>query len=124
MINGSFSDFHSLPTVKTSIECNAAISYLEFTLDTGFSGYIKINQEVADDLRIKKLGLRYMNNANGQRVRAGFAYGFAELEGKKKSVEIIVADGPLLLGINFLAAFGYKAIVDCKNWACHLELAP
>lgn len=68
--------------------------------------------------------MTYMHNANGQRVPAGFAYGFAELEGKKKSVEIIVADGSQLLGINFLSVFGYKAVVDGKNWVCQLEAAP
>lgn len=124
MVNGSFLDFRPLPTVKVLVEFNEAVSYPEFILDTGFSGDLKVDRQTAFELGIEKLDVTHIDNANGQRIPVGFAYGFAELEGKKKSVEIIVADGPHLLGINFLSTFGYKAVVDCKNWLCHLETAP
>jgi len=124
MIEGSFSDFHPLPTVKVFVEFKEAVVYSEFILDTGFSGDLKIDLQTAVELGIKELDMKYIYNANGQRVPVGFAYGFAELENKKKSVEIIVADGPHLLGISFLASFGYASFVDCKNWICRLEAAP
>jgi predicted aspartyl protease len=123
MINGSFLDFRPLPTIKVLVKFNEAVVYPEFILDTGFSGDLKIDPERATELGIEKLGTKYIDHANGQRVLVSFAYGFAELENQKKSVEIIVAAGPHLLGINFLAVFGYKSVVDCKNWVCHLELA-
>jgi predicted aspartyl protease len=125
MVNGSFLEFLPLPTVKVPLLFNEAVSNPDFILDTGFSGDLKVNQETATDLGIdsKDLAATYFRNANGQRVLGGLAHGFAELEGKRRSVEIIVADGPQLLGIKFLATFGYKAIVDCKNWECRLEYA-
>jgi predicted aspartyl protease len=124
MIEGSFLDFHPLPTVKVLVKFDETVVYSQFVLDTGFSGDLKVDPQTAAGLGIENLGTKYIHNANGQRVLVGFAYGFAELENKKKSVEIIVADGPHLLGIGFLAVFGYKSVVDCKNWICHLELAP
>jgi predicted aspartyl protease len=107
------------------VEFNGAISYPEFVIDTGFTGDLKIDLKTAAELGIEyeKLDVTSIGNANGQLIPAGFTNGFSELQNRKKSIEIIVADGPHLLGINFLATFGYKAVVDCKNWECYLEAA-
>lgn len=127
MVQGSFIELRParpLPALKVVVEFNGAVSDPEFIIDTGFTGDIKIDLKTAGELGIGNLDVTSIENANGQLIPAGFAYGFVEMENRKRSIEIVVADGPHLLGINFLATFGYKAIVDAKNWECHLELAP
>jgi predicted aspartyl protease len=123
MIPGSF--LGNLPTLRVPVEFNGAVSNPDFIIDTGFSGCLKVDSATAKELGIEedKLDVVHVRNANGQKVPAGLAHGFAELESKKRAVEILVADGPYLLGINFIATFNYKAIIDCKNWECRLESA-
>ena len=42
------------------------------------------------------------------------ALAFAEIEGITARVQVGISNGSSLAGINFLARFGYRAIVDCK----------
>jgi predicted aspartyl protease len=125
MVNGAFLDFINLPAIKVPIEFQGGVSAPLFIIDSGFSGFLKVNSETAKDLGMEesKLDVAHFRNANGERIPARLAYGFAELENQKKSIEIIVADGPELLGIGFMSTFGYKAIIDCKNWEARMEAA-
>ena len=43
------------------------------------------------------------------------------MEGEKKYIEVLIADGLPLLGISFLSKFGYKAEIDCRNKTIALE---
>ena len=123
MVDGFFLNIRDLPAVKVPVVFGETVSSPDFILDTGFSGDIKVDTQTANDLGIdlNDAAITYIGNATGQRVPARLAHGFAELEGKKKPMNIIVADGPHLVGISFLSAFGYTAVVDCKNWECYLE---
>jgi predicted aspartyl protease len=125
MIDGFFLEYHTLPAVRIPVLFNEAVSTPDFILDTGFSGDLKVDHIAADDLDIdlRDASVVYIGNANGERVLARLTHGFAELEGKRRPINIIIADGPYLVGISFLATFGYKAIIDCKNWECRLEKA-
>ena len=125
MVDGFFLTFRNLPAVRVPVAFGQLVSNQDYILDTGFSGDIKVDLQTAKELGIDmgSIVAAHIDNANGQRVPAGLAHGFAEMEGRKKPVGIIIADGPHLVGMGFLSVFGYKAVVDGKNWECHLEFA-
>lgn len=127
MVDGFFVTLRNLPAVKVLVSFGESmISGQDFILDSGFSGDVKVDVQTAQELGIPidALSTTFIYNANGEHIPVGFAHGFAEMEGKKRPVNIIVADGPHLVGMGFLSAFGYRAIIDAKNWECHLEFAP
>jgi predicted aspartyl protease len=121
MMQGSFLEERELPTIQFPIFCGPTMMESVFILDTGFSGDIKIDHLVATKLGVITQGMRYFENANGERVAAGFSLGYAEMEGRKRIVNIIIADGPHLAGGGLFSLFGYKAVADFKNKKTHLE---
>lgn len=121
MVHGSFLTDRDLPTIQVPIAFGQTVLLPTFILDTGFSGEIKVDEQTASELGIIAQGVGYIDNANGQRISAKFSPGYAELEGKKKLISIIIADGPHLAGIGLFSLFGYKVVVDCKNKTAHLE---
>lgn len=123
MVHGSFSQGTEVPYIEMSVFSGKKVLHAVFVLDTGFSGYVKIDQQTADEFGIVPMGKVDAVNANGERVRVGLANGYAELEGRKMLVEILIFDGACLAGVGLFSVFGYKVVVDCKNRTAHLELA-
>lgn len=121
MVHGSFLVDRDLPTIQIPIAFRETVIFPTFILDTGFSGYVKFDQQTADELGIVAKGVTYVDNANGQRVLAQLSTGYAELENKKRPIDIIIADGPLLAGMGLFMLFEYKVVIDCKNRTAQLE---
>jgi|SRR5580704_7231365 predicted aspartyl protease len=121
MVHGSFLADRDLPTIQVAVAFGQTVLFPTFILDTGFSGDIKVDQQTAEELGIIAQGVGYIDNANGERVPAQFSPGYAEMEGKKKPISIVIANGPHLAGIGLFSLFGYKVVVDCKNKTAHLE---
>ena len=94
MVDGFFLNLRDLPAVKVPVVFGEAVSSPDFILDTGFSGDIKVDPRTANDLGIDldEAAITHISNANGQRVPARLAHGFAELEGKKKPMSIILSN--------------------------------
>lgn len=94
----------------------------EFVLDTGFSGDLKIDEQVAKELGVVAgvQGMRF-RNANGESIFAKSVHGFAELEGRRVPIKILVVDGMSLAGMGLFGAFGYRISIDCKNEEVYLE---
>jgi len=116
-----FLEDRNLPIIQVPIAFGETVILPTFILDTGFSGDIKIDQQTADELGIEALGVGDVAVGNGQRISARFSPAYAELEGKKKPISIVIADGPHLAGISLFTLYGYKVVVDCKNRTAHLE---
>lgn len=121
MVYGSFLADRDLPTIQVAIAFGQTVLFPTFILDTGFSGDIKVDHQTAEELGIAAQGVGHTINANGERVLAQFSPGYAEIEGRKKPISIVIADGPHLAGIGLFSLFGYKVIVDCKNKTVHCE---
>lgn len=121
MVYGSFLSDRDLPAVQVKISFGETILSPIFILDTGFANDIKVDQQTADDLGIVTQGISRISNANGQVVFGGISPGYADREGKKRPISILIAPGPHLAGMGLFTLFEYKVVVDCKNKTAHLE---
>jgi predicted aspartyl protease len=121
MVHGAFLADRDLPTIQVPVAFRETVLFPTFILDTGFSGYIKVDQQTADELGIEVQGVTHIDIANGERIPAGVSTGYAELENKKKPIDIIIAKGSPLAGMGLFTLFEYKVVVDCKNRTAHLE---
>ena len=121
MIRGSFSLDRDFPEVVLPVFFGQKVLHLPFILDTGFSGDLKIDEKTAVDLGITVTNEGYFINANGESVPAGTVRGYADMEGRKVHVTIIIKNGASLAGGALFSALGYKVVVDYKNREAHLE---
>jgi predicted aspartyl protease len=96
----------------------------EFVLDTGFSGDLKLDQQTAADLGIVAVQSDVpFINANGDRILVDLAHGFAEMDGRRAPIRILIGGGMPLAGSGLFSVFGYRVVVDYKNKTAHLERA-
>jgi len=119
MVKGIFRQ--NTPIVKISIIWGQTIRAPFVVLDTGFTGYLQITSKMASELGLKPSGVLPVRIPTGQIIQIPTALAFADMEGEKKVVEVLIADGLPLLGISFLSKFNYKAEIDCKNKTIALE---
>lgn len=106
------------------VDSNLPYIQVGFVLDTGFSGDLKFDEQTAEALGIVATvpGLPF-KNANGENVFAKTAYGFAELEGRRAPVKILIVDGMPLAGMGLFGLFGCRISIDCRNEEVRLERA-
>ncbi len=123
MVKGKFERFgeNILPMVPAVIVLEQAIQTPTFVLDTGFTGDIVVNFEIAKELGLSLENVSNIENANGQTVPVRMANAYAFMEGQQLSVSVLITSGRPLIGIGFMEKFGYKAVVDCKNKTVVLE---
>jgi predicted aspartyl protease len=121
MIYGYFSTDANLPYVHISVVFAGTTVDSAFVIDTGFSGDLKINGDTANELGIIEADGTDFVNANGEVVSAGFVNGYAEMEGRKASIKIIIVNGSQLAGMSLFSAFGYEIVVNCKSRTARLE---
>ncbi len=119
MVKGLF--IKNTPVIKISVIWGQTIRAPFVVLDTGFTGFVQINSEIAKELGLKPSGISPVKIATGQIVQVPSALAFADMEGDKKVIEILIADGLPLVGISFLSKFHYKAIIDCEHKIVELE---
>ncbi len=119
MIKGTF--YKNTPFVKISIGWKQAMRSPFVVLDTGFTGYLQVTSKLASELGLETVGLLPMRVANGQIINVLTALAFADMEGEKKYMEVLISDSLPLMGISLLSRFGYKATVDCKHKTIELE---
>jgi len=121
MVYGYFLNGTNVPYIEVSIFSGKKILSPAFVLDTGFSGDLKIDKRMADQLGVAANREIPAINANGERILAGLSPRYVEMEGRKKLIDILIFDGAPLVGIGLFSAFGYTVVVDCKNRTAHLE---
>ncbi|MDP2910095.1 MAG: hypothetical protein Q8N69_03445, partial [bacterium] len=106
MIKGLFR--WNTPIIKVSIGLGQIMRTPFVVLDTGFTGYLQITSEMAAELGLEQSGILPVRIPTGQIIEFPTALAFADMEGEKKVVEILIADGLPLAGISLLSKFGYK----------------
>ena len=122
MISGRVSLENNLPYARVGLVVHGNTIYLEFVLDTGFSGDLKIDGQTAAELGmdIAPSGARFIN-ANGERIFVAVVYGFAEMESRRAPIKILVGNGVPLAGSGLFSVFGYTVVVNYKNKTAYLE---
>lgn len=112
----------NVPYVQVSISRRKVVSPF-FVLDTGFNGTLQINPQVASDIGLHVNGAILVNLADGSLFEIPYGFGSASLDGIEQKVQILVSNGPSLLGINFLKIFRYTIILDCHKETLELRNA-
>ncbi len=125
MIKGFFHPTNpNIPIIQVAVAWGQSVTYPHFVLDTGFSGDLKVSKQVAQDLGLIPLATEPVTNMNGELVQAPVALAYAEMEGEKKTVSILILDGMHLAGIGLYTKFGHKIMLDCKNRTIELHKLP
>ena len=119
MVQGEF--IENLPCIKVNIGWGHVVQNPTFVLDTGFTGDLQVNYDIARQLNLELTGVTPTKIADGKIVNMPMAVAFASLEGVKNYVQVFISEGTPLLGISFLSKFSYKAIVNCKYKDVTLE---
>lgn len=121
MIRGQF--IENLPCVMVNIGWEQAVQTPTFVLDTGFTGDLQVNHDIARELNLVWTSVTPTKIADGRIVNMATSVAIASMEGIKNYVEVFISEGTPLLGIHFLSTFCYKAIIDCKYKNVMLERA-
>jgi len=119
MVRGKF--YGNVPVVAATIASGKASKTPAMILDTGFSGNLQIHPKLANELGLQMSGVIRTKMADGQIVEMPIAIAMVSMEGESHFMQVQVSDSLPLLGINVLAQFSYKAVVDCKNREITLE---
>lgn len=119
MVRGEF--IENLPCVNVNIGWGQAVQSRTFVLDTGFTGDLQVNYDIAKELNLEIIGVIGTKIADGKIVNMPTAVAIVSMEGQKEYVEILVSEGGPLLGIGFLSKFSYRATIDCKYKTVLLE---
>lgn len=119
MVRGEF--IGNLPCINVNIGWGQAVQSPTFVLDTGFTGDLQVNYDIARELNLKVAGITPTKIADGKIVNMPTAVAIASMEGVQNYVEVFISEGSPLLGIGFLSKFSYKATIDCKYKSIGLE---
>lgn len=119
MVKGIF--IENIPLLKIAVAWDQSVQTPFVILDTGFTGDLQVTPKIARELGLRVVGVTKTQIANGQVIEIPVALAIAAMEGIIKSIEVIIAESPPLIGISFLSKFEYKAIVDCKYRDVRLE---
>lgn len=119
MVRGEF--IENLPCVNVNIGWGQSVQKPIFVLDTGFTGDLQVNYDIARELNLRVNSVTPTKIADGKIVNMPTAVAIASMEGMKNYVEVFISEGTPLLGIGFLSKFSYKATIDCKYKTVFLE---
>ena len=121
MIRGKF--VGNRPLIKVAVSGGESIQTPSVILDTGFTGDLLVNTELARELGLTAQAVTSVEIANNQVLQLPAAYAHVAMEGTLHAVEILIAEGFPLAGIGLLTKFGYRAIIDCKTRTIELAIA-
>ena len=122
MIKGFFLDSNqNIPVFKIAIGKGDLTQEPYVTLDTGFTGEVKLDPQTASDLELSIDGMEAMTDVHGNTSETPVSYAYASLENELLPIKVTVSPGSQLAGIGLFTKFGYKASVDCKNRTVELE---
>ncbi len=113
MIHGVF--VGNSPLIRVAIGSRQSVQTPFVILDTGFTGDLQVTPDIANELELEVIGVTRAQIANGEVIDIPVAQAIAAMEGVMRSIEVLIADGMPLVGINFLTKFCYTAILDCKE---------
>lgn len=119
MITGVFVE--NTPFVRIAIGWGRSVQTPLVILDTGFTGDLQVTPLMAQELGLEVVGVTEARIASGEVIRVPVALALAAMEGMTQTIQVIISESMPLIGIGFLAAFEYRAILDCKDKTVVLE---
>lgn len=113
MVEGKFIGDYAF--IKIVIASGDAVQERFFIIDTGFSGYLQVSENIAKELNLEIKGVMSVRLANGSTENAPISTIEAFVEKYHHFVDILILNTQPLLGIKFLKKFGCILNLDCKN---------
>ena len=119
MISGLI--YGNRPVIILTVAGNLSVQNVQATIDTGFTGDVKISPEVATELGLKVTHIENVKVADGRSVAMSSSIAVVDMERIVKAVNVLIMPGEALVGIGFFKQFGYKLVVDCPKDTWLLE---
>lgn len=109
------------PLIPLVVGWNRGVQEMVALIDTGFSGELKIPPKMIDELGLEVTHVEQVLLANGEHAYMQASLAFVAMEGATQEVNVLISEGPAVIGGGLLKLFGYKLIVDYKGDSVVLE---
>ena len=119
MTTGKF--FGNVPYIPIMLVNGAAIQCPFFALDTGFTGDLLITSKMAKEIGVMPQGVTPIQIAGGATINLEFGTSLAMLNDEPKEIQVLIAGGMPLAGIDLFTKFGCRISVDCVNRTVEVE---
>ncbi len=113
MIEGKF--IGDAAYIQIVIASGDAVQERFFIIDTGFSGFLQVSENIAMELNLDTKGVMTVRLANGSTEDAPVSTIRAFVGEKDGHVDVLILNTQPLMGIKFLKKFGCMLNLDCKN---------
>ena len=120
MIRGSII-LDKIPAVIIPVGIGDIVQDLTVFIDTGFTGYIKMPLEKADEFNVEITHTVNIELADKSTAHAGVGRVNVAIDGQTKEVEVIVQDGDILIGVGLLRKFCAILKIDFGSNTIELE---
>lgn len=109
------------PLIPLVVGWNRGVQEIVALVDTGFSGELKMPSKTIDELGLEITHAEQVLLANGEHAYMRASLAFVAMEGDTQEVNVLISDGPAVIGGGLLRLFGYKLTVDYKVDSVTLE---
>ena len=110
MVRGFF--IQNTPWIQIVLGYGYSIQTPYVVLDTGFTGDLQVNPQIARELGLRVVGITRVQTATGEVRYVPTAVAVVSMEGITSYVQVIISNGFPLAGISFLVKFHYRAVID------------
>ena len=121
MLTGYIQD--DKPLIPIDIGLGQNIQRLPALVDTGFTGELKIPENIARDANASITEVKNLYFANGEAIPHGVGRVHVDIERIQKEVNVFIGNGPVLIGVKLLRNFGYTLKMDFIGNVFYLERA-
>ena len=113
MIKGKI--HRSCPLVNLQVVWSQTTQDVEAIIDTGFTGEIKVPPQMIDDLGLKVTHTQQVTLGDSRKVDFLASVAYVSLDGIKNLVNVLVAPGDVLIGVELLQKFKMVLNADFKK---------
>jgi len=109
------------PLIPLVVGWNRGVQEVIALIDTGFSGELKIPLKMVEELGLEITHAEEVLLANGEHTYMHASLAFVAMEGETKEVNVLISEGPAVIGGGLLKLFGHKLTIDYKRESVALE---
>lgn len=109
------------PLIPLVVGWNRGVQEIVALIDTGFSGELKVPSKMIGELGLEITHAQPVLLADGTNTIMRASLAFVAMEGDTREVDVLIAEGPPVIGGGLLKLFGYKLVVDYKGDSVSLE---
>lgn len=119
MVSGEI--INNRPLVAVTVAWKASVQRLVVLIDTGFTGELKLSEDVAKDLGLEITHTESVQLGNGKNEFMPASLALVDLEGTSKLVEVLISPGDTVAGVGLFKKFKYRMTMDFHLKTLQLE---